>query len=41
MRQRITKYQVVELAMLVMTLSIAGMAYAQEPGRGGDELRSC
>jgi len=33
MRQRITKYRGVGLAMLVMTLSI-GMAYAQEPGKG-------
>ena len=34
MRQKITKYLGVGLAMLVMTLSIVGMAYAQDPGKG-------
>jgi len=34
MRQGITKYRRVGWAMLVMTLSIVGMAYAQDPGKG-------
>jgi len=34
MRQRITKYRGVGSVMLVMTLSIVGMAYAQDPGKG-------
>lgn len=34
MRQKITKYRGVGSAMLVMTLSIVGMAYAQDPGKG-------
>lgn len=34
MRQKITKYRGVGLAMLIMTLSIIGMADAQEPGKG-------
>ncbi len=33
MRQRITKYRGVGLAMLVMTLSIVGITYAQDPGK--------
>lgn len=34
MRQRITKYRGVGLAMLVMTLIVMGVAYAQDPGKG-------
>src|SRR5450759_2937442 len=34
MRQRITKYRGVGLAMLVMTLIVMGVAYAQDSGKG-------
>ena len=34
MRQRITKYRGVGLAMLVMTLIVMGVAYAQDTGKG-------
>lgn len=34
MRQTITKCRGVGFAMLVMTLSIVGMAYAQDPAKG-------
>ena len=34
MKQRITKYRGVGLAMVVMMLSIVMMAYAQDPGKG-------
>ena len=40
MRQRITKNTGVGLAILVVTLSILGVAYAQ-PWKGSDELLSC
>jgi hypothetical protein len=34
MRQRITKYRGVGLAMLVMTLMVMGVAYAEDAGKG-------
>ena len=34
MRQRITKYRGVGLAMLVMTIIVMGVAYAQDSGKG-------
>jgi len=34
MRQRITKYRGVGLAMLVMTLMVMGVAYVEDAGKG-------
>ena len=34
MRQRITKYRGVGLVMLVMTLMVMGVAYAEDAGKG-------
>ena len=34
MRQRITKYRGVGLAMFVMTLMVMGVAYAEDAGKG-------